>query len=199
MITTDWRKVKVKEERNVMLKRALITRVLAICGGVTILMTLVITVGCFCFGITLRYVTNLTDPGRPMVIQAYYLYDVTKSPQTEITLFMQMMGVTVSGLCFTAVDNLLGLLVLHICGQMENLHVRLKNLGRVSDFKAVLKFNVEDHIRLIRFSRIREIPRANRIRHIYQPKKSVAIVKQLLNGLLSENVNFVFAKTCIVK
>ncbi|XP_070152485.1 odorant receptor 10-like [Polyergus mexicanus] len=149
MIVRDWMRVKVKKERKIMLKRARNTRVLALCGGVMILFTLLITVPAF-FGLTVRHVTNLTDPGKPLLIQAYYLHDVSKSPQFELTFLVQAIALTLSGLSYTGIDNFLGLLILHICGQMENLHLRLLNLGNNPNFKAALKFNVKDHIRLIR-------------------------------------------------
>ncbi|KYN20729.1 Odorant receptor Or2, partial [Trachymyrmex cornetzi] len=151
MIVKDWIKVKMEEERIVMLKQARITRSLAICGALMILSTLLITFGSFLFGKTLRHVTNFTDPvGKHLPIQTYYPHDVSNSPNFELTYWIQVIGLTTSGLSYTAVDNFLGLLILHICGQMENLHLRLLNLGKNSNFKALLKYNVKDHIRLIR-------------------------------------------------
>ncbi|XP_018349266.1 PREDICTED: odorant receptor 43a-like [Trachymyrmex septentrionalis] len=151
MIVNDWIKVKMEEERIVMLKQAKIVRLLTICGILMILFTMLMTVLSFPFGRTLRHVTNLTDPiGKPLPIQTYYLHDVSSSPKYELTYLIQTIGLTTSGLSYTAVDNFLGLLILHICGQMENLHLRLLNLGKNSNFKALLKYNVKDHIRLIR-------------------------------------------------
>lgn len=136
-----------------MLRQARISRVLAMCGGLMIFSTLILGLLLpLCFGFTLRHVTNLTDPGKPLPIQSYYVYDVSKSPQFELTLLMQGIGLTLSGLTYTGIDTFLGLLVLHICGQMENLHTRLANLGKNTNFEAALKYNVKDHVRLIRFS-----------------------------------------------
>lgn len=152
MITRDWMKTKLKKERDVMQKHAKISRVFAMCGGFMILLALLITVIFPCFGLTLRHVTNLTDPGKPLPIQSYYMYDVTKSPQFELTLLVQGIGLGLSGLSYTGVDTFLGLLILHICGQLENLHIRLTNLGKNPNFNVALKCNIQDHIRLIRFS-----------------------------------------------
>ncbi|KAL6260524.1 hypothetical protein P5V15_008048 [Pogonomyrmex californicus] len=149
MIVKDWTKIKMKEEKSVMLKQAKITRFLAMCGLFMILLTLLITLSSMLSGRTLRYVTNLTDSGRPLAIQVYYLHDTSSSPKYELTYLVQMVALTTSGLSYTAVDNFLGLLVLHICGQMENLHLKLLNL-KDSNFKTVLRFIVNDHIRLIR-------------------------------------------------
>ncbi|XP_028048475.2 odorant receptor Or2, partial [Monomorium pharaonis] len=151
MIVKDWMKVKMEEERNVMLRQAKIIRLLAMCGGLMILCTLLVTVCSFLLGRTLRLVTNLTDPdGKPLPIQTYYLHDVSTSPKYEITYLIQIISLTLSGVSYTAVDNFLGLLILHICGQMENLYLRLLNLGKDPNFQAVLKYNVKDHVRLIR-------------------------------------------------
>ncbi|XP_025073608.1 odorant receptor Or2-like [Pogonomyrmex barbatus] len=125
MIVKDWTKIKMKEEKSVMLKQAKITRFLAMCGLFMILLTLLITLSSMFSGRTLRYVTNLTDPGRPLAIQVYYLHDTSNSPKYELTYLVQMVALTTSGLSYTAVDNFLGLLILHICGQMENLHLFL--------------------------------------------------------------------------
>ncbi|XP_011634402.2 odorant receptor 43a-like [Pogonomyrmex barbatus] len=154
MIVKDWTKMKMKEERGVMIKQARITRLLTICGLFLILLTILVTLGSMLSGLTFRYVTNFTDPGKPLAIQAYYLHDVSSSPKYELTYLVQLISLTMCGLTFTAVDNFLGLLVLHICGQMENLHLRLLNLGKSANFKAALKSNVKDHIRLIRAIKI---------------------------------------------
>ncbi|XP_011687039.1 PREDICTED: odorant receptor 43a-like [Wasmannia auropunctata] len=152
MMVKDWLRAKMEEERIVMLKQARITRFLSICGAVMIFLILLITFCSLCFGRQFRHLTNLTDPiGKPgMPIQTYYLHDISSSPNFELTYLMQVIGVTASGFSYTAVDNFLGLLILHICGQMENLHLRLVNLEKDMNFKTILKYNVKDHIRLIR-------------------------------------------------
>ncbi|XP_025073607.1 uncharacterized protein LOC112552487, partial [Pogonomyrmex barbatus] len=154
MIVKDWIKKKMKEERSVMLKQAKITRLLATCGLFMIFLTVLVSLGSMLSGRTLRYVTNFTDPGKPLSIQAYYLHDVSSSPKYELTYLAQIISQIISGLSYTAVDNFLSLLILHICGQMENLHLRLLNLKNDANFKTVLKFIVNDHIRLIRSIKI---------------------------------------------
>lgn len=152
MITTDWTKPKMKEERDVMLRRARISRIIAICGGLTILSSLLFCTILPCFGMSFRIMTNLTDPSKPLLIQTYYLFDVSKSPQFELIILMQGIGLTLSGITYSGVDNFLGLLILHISGQVENLYWRLTNLGENSSYRAFLKYNVQDHVRLIRFT-----------------------------------------------
>ncbi|KAL6260523.1 hypothetical protein P5V15_008047 [Pogonomyrmex californicus] len=151
MIVKDWTKVKIKEERNVMIKQARITRLLAMCGLSLVFLTFLIAVGSIPFGFSLREVTNLTDPGKPLALQSYYFYDTSNSPKYELTYLGQVISLIISGLFYTGVDNFLGLLILHICGQMENLHLRLLNLKNDANFKTVLKtllknLNIQKHI-----------------------------------------------------
>ncbi|XP_014474004.1 PREDICTED: uncharacterized protein LOC106744088 [Dinoponera quadriceps] len=153
MIKNDWIKVKMKEERDVMITYATITRKIAICGVFMIICSLLIAFVFPCFGLTARQVTNLTDPGKPLPLQTYYLHDVSKSPQFELTFLAQGMGLITTGIAYSAVDNFLGLLVIHVCGQLENLRLRLAHMENHPNFDAALKYNVQDHIRLIRYLR----------------------------------------------
>ncbi|XP_025161026.1 odorant receptor 85b-like [Harpegnathos saltator] len=150
MIARDWMKPKLKEERDVMMKLAKISRIIVICGWLMVILPTIISLVCSCFGVTTRYITNLTDPGKPLALQTYYLHDVSKSPQFELTLLAQGITMFTTGLSYSAVDQFLALLVLHVCGQIENLHLRLIHMGRYTNFDAILKYNVQDHVRLIR-------------------------------------------------
>ncbi|XP_019695886.1 uncharacterized protein LOC105180800 isoform X1 [Harpegnathos saltator] len=150
MIERDWTKPKMKEERDVMLRRAKIIRAIATCGWIVTSFTIIFTFGLPSVGMTIRHVTNLTDPGKPLPIQSYYLHDVSKSPQFELTLLAQLLTLITTGFSYTGIDHFLGLLVLHVCGQLENLCLRLTHMKMYSDFDAALIYNIKDHIRLIR-------------------------------------------------
>ncbi|XP_019695904.2 odorant receptor 43a-like isoform X1 [Harpegnathos saltator] len=150
MIATDWMKPKMKEERDVMLRLAKISRMIAIGGCFLPFIPMIVCFALTYFGLTLRHVTNLTDLGKPLMVQTYYLYNVSKSPQFELTVFAQGIALFIMCISFYAVDHFLGLLVLHVYGQMENLHIRLARMERYANFDSVLKYNVQDHCRLIR-------------------------------------------------
>ncbi|XP_032681327.1 uncharacterized protein LOC116848876 [Odontomachus brunneus] len=150
MVKEDWIKVKIKEERNVMLKYARIARTLAVCGMFMVFFSMITLFGLPFFKITKRYVTNLTDFEKHLPIPTYYLHDVTKSPQYELTLLAQTFVTSMGAISYSAIDNLFGLLAFHVCGQLELLHLRLKHMKKYPNYNEVLKYNVQDHVRLSR-------------------------------------------------
>ncbi|XP_032681352.1 uncharacterized protein LOC116848899 [Odontomachus brunneus] len=150
MIERDWMTIKIKEERDVMLRHARISRAIAMCGLFMILFALIIMFGLPCLEMTRSYVTNLTYFGKYLPIPTYYLHDVTKSPQYELTLLAQTLATFICGISYSAIDNLFGLLIFHVCGQLENLHLRIAYMKKYPNFNEILKYNIQDHIRLIR-------------------------------------------------
>lgn len=150
MIKNDWLKPKATKERDVMIKRAQIARTLTILGYFIMVLSLIFGVILPIFGTSLRYITNKTDPGKLMPLQTYYIYDRDKSPFFEITYILQSIGVSTAGVMYTGTDNFLGLLVFHMCGQLENLKARVSDLDKFNDFERALALNIQDHIRLIR-------------------------------------------------
>ncbi|XP_025993148.2 odorant receptor 43a-like isoform X2 [Solenopsis invicta] len=149
-IMKDWTRVKMDEERNVMLKKARITRLILKVGAFVTALALLSKLSSVFFKEYIWRVNNLTNHERSLSVPTHYWYDVTSSPKYELTYLAQAIGLFACGITYVGVDNFFGLLILHVCGQMENLHQRLLHLRKDPDFKAVLKYNVKDHIRLIR-------------------------------------------------
>ncbi|XP_025161016.1 odorant receptor Or2 isoform X2 [Harpegnathos saltator] len=150
MIERDWMKPKMKEERDVMLRHARIIRAIAMCGMFGAVFAIIVISGFPSLGLQLRQVTNLTDSGKPLPIPSYYLHDVSKSPQYELSFLAQVFAMIACGCFYTAIDHFLGLLVLHVCGQLENLYLRLSRMEKYSNINAALEYNVQDHVRIIR-------------------------------------------------
>ncbi|XP_018303731.1 odorant receptor 43a-like [Mycetomoellerius zeteki] len=63
-------------------------------------------------GISIRYLTNVTDPEKLLPLQTYYPYDVSKRPQYELTFFIQSIAIFFAILSYTGIDNFLGLLLI---------------------------------------------------------------------------------------
>lgn len=149
MIAKDWLRTKSEQERSVMIRCARIPRTIIICGFAIMFASFILLFILPCFGITMRYITNVTDPGRPLPLQTYYLYDTDASPYFELTFIAQGLTLMVSAMGYTAIDSLFGLLVFHVCGQLENLKGRLTGPEN-PNFERILTDAITDHVRLIR-------------------------------------------------
>jgi len=150
MIAEDWIKSKTNKELCIMIKRAQNARILTMIGYAFMLMGIILLVILPCFGISVRYITNITDPDKILPLQTYYFYDKDQSPLFELTFVAQTILILMSGASYSGVDNLLGLLVFHLCGQMENLKEKLIHMSKFKTFHSGLVFIVRDHIRLIK-------------------------------------------------
>ncbi|XP_012527743.2 odorant receptor 43a [Monomorium pharaonis] len=150
MIMEDWLRLKNKYERTTMIRRAQNARIIiTFAYGVMTIGFVFIVVLPIC-GISIRHLTNVTDPGKLLPLQTYYPYDVSKRPQYELIFFTQCIAIFLSIVSYTGVDNFLGLLVFHICGQLEILRYRIMHMNNCINFHDVLKSSVINHIRLLR-------------------------------------------------
>ncbi|XP_072752173.1 odorant receptor 10-like [Anoplolepis gracilipes] len=152
MMTEDWMTPKIKTERDVMVKRAQTARIIVIIGYILMIFMFILIIVLPCFGLSYRHLTNLTDRDRPLPLSTYYFYDTDKSPQFELTFFVQATTIFLAVIPYTSVDAFLGIVVFHICGQLENFERRLVSLTSCKDFDSALRDNMRAHIRLIRFA-----------------------------------------------
>ncbi|KAL6266480.1 hypothetical protein P5V15_003329 [Pogonomyrmex californicus] len=150
MFAKDWIKPKSAQGRNFMIRRAQSARTVLICSysimGITCIYITIPPV----FGMTIRLTSNTTDPGRPMPLQTHYIYDITKSPQYELTFISQAIYIPVAMMAYVGIDNFLSLLIFHICGQLDILQNRLTHLDKYKNYHEVLKDSLAKHIRLLR-------------------------------------------------
>nr|UEN71208.1 olfactory receptor 25 [Gregopimpla kuwanae] len=155
-VREDWRKLKSKKEREVMIKYAHASRMITFGGYLVIVATVLVYHPPVIFGVVLRTLSNITDTGnRPLVLQTIYLFDVYKTPIYELTVITQAMSCSLAGFCYTTVGALFGVIVLHVCSQLENLTFRLeemlKNDKEQMNFRKLFSLTVKEHQRLIRF------------------------------------------------
>ncbi|KAH0954175.1 OrU10, partial [Eciton burchellii] len=146
MMVEDWLKPKATYEKNTMIKWALRARMIITCTYIIILMVLITILGMPIFEKLTR--SNITDSSRSLALQTFYIYDVTKRPQYELTYISQCISLTIAGILYTGIDNFLGLLVFHVCGQFDIIKNHLKYSRK--NFRAVLKSSVVYHMRLLR-------------------------------------------------
>ncbi|KAM0732887.1 hypothetical protein ACS0PU_001048 [Formica fusca] len=150
MVAEDWLKLKSEQERDTMIRRAQTARIIITCGYSAMMTAFVLVAVLPICGISMRYLTNITDTGRLLPLQTYHVYDVMKSPQYELTFVLQIISMFFAIMSYTGIDNFLGLLVFHICGQLEILRNRIEHVDKI-DFHNMLRSNVEDHTRLLRY------------------------------------------------
>jgi len=152
MIAKDWLNPKSVRERNTMITWALRARIIITCAYASMAAAYMIFISMPVFGKSMRLISNVTDPGSPMPLQTYYVYDVTKRPQYELTFISQVFSTFIAVLPYTGIDNFLGLLTFHICGQLVILKNRLIHLHDYEDFHEILKECITYHIRLLRYN-----------------------------------------------
>ncbi|KAF3054318.1 Odorant receptor 149 [Nylanderia fulva] len=149
----DWIASKVAAERDVMIRRARIAQIFVMFGYFMMGMVFITLIILPSFGIQMRNLTNLTDRNKPLPLQTYYFYDTDRSPQFELTFLIQAITVIQGAIIYTSIDSLLGLMILHICGQLENFKRRIISLVSSKDFNKVLSSNIMIHLRLIRYAK----------------------------------------------
>lgn len=153
MIAYDWMRTKTENERRVMVKQTRKARILTMAGYLFMLLAITFLVILPYFGMSVRYVTNITDPIKILPFPTHYVYDKNRSPYFELTYVAQTLMITMAAAAYSGVDNLLGLLVFHICGQLEILEGKLINVQQFASYNKGVAFVVREHLRLIRFCR----------------------------------------------
>ncbi|XP_025075746.1 uncharacterized protein LOC112553061, partial [Pogonomyrmex barbatus] len=134
MMAEDWMELKTTKERDVMMRQAQIARTIVISGYILMVLAFIVVIVLPYFGLSLRHLTNLTDPGKPLPLQTYYFYNIDKSPQFELTYIVQAITIFLAAVTYTSVDAFLGLAILHFSGQLENFKGRISGLISCQNF-----------------------------------------------------------------
>ncbi|XP_050587366.1 odorant receptor 13a-like [Bombus affinis] len=156
----DWTEPIANQDRQMMLKNARISRLISIvCSTLTYLML-------FAF-ISLQIWSNMQSASEAdlggLLHPATFPYDISKSPNFEITWLGQFMGTVLTAICYSCFDTFLAVLVLHLCGQLTVVRMALKDLANTMKkdnnyerFHERLGFIVNRHNLLSRFAVIVE-------------------------------------------
>jgi len=154
-VMTDWMISKNNQDRNTMLNIARRGRSLSLRCYMASSCTVLFYV---CLGL-LKFYRNIHQTQRSLVYRFTYPYNTQKSPNYEITFFIQLSGGVYSALINCTVDSFVSILVLHVCAQLINLRTALNNLvdelarGSISSsrFKKGLAAITVRHEHLIRY------------------------------------------------
>lgn len=144
-VTTDWAASKNKWERTTMLKIARRGRSLSFKCYVSATCTITFYA---CFHL-LRFFRNLHHPQRRLVYQFAYPYSVQKSPNYEITYFIQLSGGTYAVFTNCTIDSFVSILLLHVCAQLINLRITLNNLVDELANKSISSFKFKERLTTI--------------------------------------------------
>lgn len=156
-VMTDWRNSGNTWERDTMLNIAKRGRNLSFkcCVVATC------TVTCYLSFNLVKFYRNMHLPQRSLVYRFAYPYNIQKSPNYEITFFVQLSGGIYSAIINCTVDCFVSILLLHVCAQLINLRTTLNNLvGDLanksissSEFKKGLTAIALRHQHLIRYAK----------------------------------------------
>ncbi|XP_029159983.1 odorant receptor 4-like [Nylanderia fulva] len=153
-VVTDWR-TSNPWERDTMLNIARRGRSLAFKCGIAATCTVTFYVSLN----LLKFYRNVHLPQRNLVYRfSHFPYNIQKSPNYEITFFIQLSGGVYSALINCTVDCFVSILLLHMCAQLINLRMTLNNLvGELANksisssrFKGGLRMIAIRHQHLIR-------------------------------------------------
>ncbi|KAK0072750.1 hypothetical protein PV325_010884 [Microctonus aethiopoides] len=93
MITQDWLEDKSSYERDVMIKHAKLSRMIIICGAISMTECVVVYHVPLAFNSVVRTINNITDkPGALFAIQSVYFYDVTPTHIYRMTVLSQVIA-----------------------------------------------------------------------------------------------------------
>ncbi|XP_029670058.1 odorant receptor 4-like [Formica exsecta] len=123
-VATDWRSSGNTWERNTMLNIARRGRSLSFkcCVAATCTVTFYVSFN------LIKFYRNMYLPQRNLVYRFSYPYNIQKSPNYEITFFIQLSGGVYSAIINCTVDCFISILLLHVCAQLINLRMTLNNL-----------------------------------------------------------------------
>ncbi|XP_011861745.1 PREDICTED: odorant receptor 85b-like isoform X6 [Vollenhovia emeryi] len=151
MMEEDWVALKSVAERAVMIRRARTARLIMIIGYVFFGSALLITTVPTYFDVRVVHVTNFTKQTK-LPFETYQFYNIHKSPQLELTLFLQNITSFLAAATYLTIDFFLLLVIFHFCGQLENFRNRLISLVSCQSFGKILHDIVVYHLRLIKFA-----------------------------------------------
>lgn len=120
-IMTDWMTSTKEWERNTMLKITRSGRNMSFkcCALATS------SIICHFFFQLLRFFRTIHQPERNLI---YRIEMIQKSPNYEITYFIQLFGAMYTAFANSTIDSFISVLVLQVCAQLINLRTMLNNL-----------------------------------------------------------------------
>lgn len=133
-----------------MISRAKLARLIFICAYSIMWIEYILIIGLSAFGISMEGMRKV-NTSRMLPLGESIITNITNSPQYELLFAGRTICLFFAFTTYTGIDNFLGLLVCHVCGQLDILNNRLMNLDRYAHFRNVLKYCVLKHVQLLKF------------------------------------------------
>lgn len=137
----DWHATKTPDERTAMLKNARVVRKISIwCTVLTQTMVTIYIV----LRISMIVSFKGSNSARPLLYTAYFPFDVSQTPIFEVICVCQILSAYSATVSYTGSDSFISMLVLHTCGQFQNLRRKLENIANEpGEAKTSEEFNRE--------------------------------------------------------
>ncbi|XP_043519515.1 uncharacterized protein LOC122533657 [Frieseomelitta varia] len=120
-IAKDWATVETKTERERMVNIAKISRkTMVACTSMCEFVAI--------FFLFLRLFLMKRNDSKSLILQGYFPYNTTISPNFELTEIAQAIAIIYTAASYSAVDTFVAMLVLHACGQLSNIKHDLRNV-----------------------------------------------------------------------
>ena len=106
------------------------------------------------FFLFLRLFLMKRNDSKSLILQGYFPYNTTISPNFELTEIAQAIAIIYTAASYSAVDTFVAMLVLHACGQLSNIKHDLRNVhscGNSNDLQMKLKKIARKHDYVNRF------------------------------------------------
>ncbi|XP_033304678.1 odorant receptor 4-like [Bombus bifarius] len=144
-MANDWNTTTDKAERETMVNIRRITRKTTIRSTLMANIVLLAFVPARLF--SMRYSDNM------LFYRGYFPYNITISPNYELTMIGQFMATFYAATTYTAVDTFVVLLIFHVCGQLSNLRDDLRKIHSYDkkDLEKKLQKIIQKHEYISRF------------------------------------------------
>ncbi|XP_050474717.1 odorant receptor 4-like [Bombus huntii] len=144
-MANDWNTTMDKAERETMVNIRRITRKTTIRSTLMANIVLLAFVPARLF--SMRYSDNM------LFYRGYFPYNITISPNYELTMIGQFMATFYAATTYTAVDTFVVLLIFHVCGQLSNLRDDLRKIHSYDkkDLEKKLQKIIQKHEYISRF------------------------------------------------
>ncbi|XP_076477523.1 odorant receptor 13a-like [Bombus vancouverensis nearcticus] len=145
-MANDWNTTTDKAERETMVNIRRITRKTTIRSTLMANIVLLAFVPARLF--SMRYSDNM------LFYRGYFPYNITISPNYELTMIGQFMATFYAATTYTAVDTFVVLLIFHVCGQLSNLRDDLRKIHSYDkkDLEKKLQKIIQKHEYISRFA-----------------------------------------------